>query len=158
MRSLTVAIAFSSARIADCGLNSFLPRSRPGWPGRPGPSSDPVSQGSDFRDGNLDQIAGLQRELVWRYYSGAGQQYNAVGEFLFLEEVCDQVFEGALHLGHARAAVELYTPVASNYQLDAELTYVRDGLGQKNSGAKGARTQVHLGLREIERICAFNIA
>src|ERR1700689_4891455 len=106
-------------------------------------SGDGVTQRSDAVNGNLDGVAGMEREGIRRNNSRTGQQETAVGKAGFAEQILHQLGGAALHGGESGGIGKDAGAFAENVHADFSGRGKRLGRDQ-DGGAEGAGTVVAL--------------
>src|SRR5262249_32935410 len=101
---------------------------------------------------------GNQGEVVGWDNACAGQQDDALGEAVVAAEPVDEVVERPGHLRQGGRSGEHNGAAALDRQVDGDLRQRRHGVGEGNDGAEGAGVVVDLGLRQVERVLALDVA
>src|SRR5438445_8645508 len=116
-----------------------------------------VRQRADARHGDGHAILGRQREARFGHEPGARQQIGAGRKQVVADEPGGEVVERAAHGGGRDLALVRDGAAALDHDGDVE-----DGrllvVGQPHHGAQRARLAVDLGLRQVQRILALDVA
>src|SRR6058998_4094796 len=116
-----------------------------------------VRQRADARHGDGHAILGRQREARFGHEPGARQQIGAGRKQVVADEPGGEVVERAAHAGGRDLALVRDGAAALDHDGDVE-----DGrllvVGQPHHGAQRARLAVDLGLRQVQRIFALDVA
>src|SRR5207249_11033456 len=119
---------------------------------------DGIEQRPNAVDLDLDNVAGLERKAAVGDDAGTGEQESAGRKRVVATEPTDQILECAGHLLDARATIESNLAAAVNDKADADVVAGRHANGKRNPRPQTARLAVALGLRQIERIVALDVA
>src|SRR6185437_13686725 len=106
-----------------------------------------IPQRSKLVNVNFHDIASLQRKWRIRHQSGPRGQNDPVRKLVLAEQVCDQVFQFAGKLAHARLALPVQRVVALDAHADAQGIWIGDFPYGDDAWAERTTAFVHFGLR-----------
>jgi len=105
---------------------------------------------------DADFVAGGEGEIVWGDNAGAGEKIAAVREGILAGEPGGEFGEGALHAIEGSFATKNDGARAGDF--DGNFSIGGERLPDDEAGAQCAAAAIDLGLREVERILAFDVA
>jgi DNA-binding LacI/PurR family transcriptional regulator len=117
---------------------------------------DGVDQLSDLSDRDADLVAWFQGERQVGDQAGAGGQHHAGREIVLREQVAGQFVDPPPQARRARRSVPGHRVVAADRQPDGEGIRVGHLPHRPDPRADRAGAQVDLGLRQVQRVLAFN--
>src|SRR6185436_17966137 len=110
-----------------------------------------------FRYSDAHDVPRTQAEAVGGHDAGAGHQESSLRKTELSTEIAGQLSQAALHLRARGLALEHRFTSAANAELDRHVGE-RLLVTQHDGRADGAAAVVHLGLRQVERVVALDVA
>src|SRR6185437_12518239 len=120
-------------------------------------SGDAILKCAQAVDGDADEIAVCERELVAGDDAGASHEIRAVRKAAIAEEPTRKFLRVTLQLGKRRVSFECGPAAAHDLNLDRGNLWQRF-VAEQDTGAKPATPVVDLGLRKVEWILALDVA
>src|SRR5713226_1418823 len=118
----------------------------------------PIGQSADARDLDGDMISHGEGEIIRRNNAGSREEYDAVRKTGFAPQPTNEIIQRTGHRAKRSGAFKHRGSIALDFQIDCDMIQRRHVVGESNDGAQGATIVVHLGLRQVKRVFALNIA
>src|SRR5207237_6000698 len=103
-------------------------------------------------------VTWLQGELFLRDEGCTGTEKYSIWEVVLKKEVCYQFIKAALEFSRACLAFPVWLVIALDGQVDGEVVGIWYFPGGSNTGTQSAAASIELGLRQVQRILAFDTA
>src|SRR5437764_2669735 len=121
-------------------------------------ADDRIAQHTQLVDLDLDHVTRLEREGTIGHQGRASAQNHAIWERVLAKETLDQLRQASLDLTRAGLTIPARAVCPRDAHADAQRVRIRHGPGRRHARAERAAARVHFGLRQVQRVIAFDAA